>query len=357
MSDKLYHSTRQLVKILREKNISIEKGSQGSKVIKILSLENYYNVVNGYKDLFIDRSITTKEQFRNGTTFEEIYSLFCFDRNIRNLFLKYLLKIENSFKTVLSSVFSKEYGHENYLIFDNFNTNANVTKKNLARIAAKNNLDLSKKQQYNEAVKISQTEVLSNLAALFSKIHNEVSRHLTKNNACIKHYMTKYGYVPLWVLVNILTFGKICDFYLNMKDNDKILIASKFDIQFRELHKAVDMLALARNYCAHGNRFFDIKFKKSLSFNQYNKIIRKKVEFNNLGLPVANGNYLKGSKDLFAIVILFTQFLGKSEMKDFIKSMQNEIDILSKNLKTISVDNVLDNMGFPSNWRNVFKLC
>ena len=283
--------------------------------------------------------------------------MFCFDRNIRNMFLKYLLKIENSFKTVLSAVFSKKYGCDNYLIFDNFNCEPNTSRKNLLRIANKNNLNLNIRHEYDEVLKISQTEVMSNLAGLFGKIQNEISHQLSKNNACIKHYMTKYGYIPLWVLVNILTFGKICDFYLNMKDNDKISIAGEFGIQYRELHKAVEMLALARNYCAHGNRFFDIKFKKSLSFNQYNKISRKMNEFNNLGLPVSNGNYLKGSKDLFAIVILFTQFLGKSEIKEFIKGLENEIESLSKNLITISVNDVLNNMGFPSNWKLVSKLC
>ena len=72
MADKLYHSTRQLVKILRNKNVSISKGAQGSRVVKILTHENYYNVVNGYKDLFIDHTVTSREQYRAGTTFEEI---------------------------------------------------------------------------------------------------------------------------------------------------------------------------------------------------------------------------------------------------------------------------------------------
>jgi len=37
--------------------------------------------------------------------------------------------------------------------------------------------------------------------------------------------MTEYGYIPLWVLVNVLSFGKITTFYRLMKDKDKVVVA------------------------------------------------------------------------------------------------------------------------------------
>ena len=323
-------------------------------------LESYdlnYTFKFTYKDLFIDYSITTDEQFLNGTTFEEIYALFCFDRNIRNIFLKYLLIIENNFKSIVSDVFSDKYGCDNYLILDNFNTSPNTSIKNLRRIAAKNKLNLSNPADNLEAIKISQTETISKVSDLFGKIQNEISRQLNKNNVCIKHYMTKYGYIPLWVLVNILTFGKISDFYLNMKQPDKVAIASIFNIQFAELHKAVEMLSIARNYCAHGNRFFNIRFKKNLGFDLYSKIHSRPTDFNNLGLQQFNGDYLQGARDLFAIVILFTQFLSKTDVKEFIRLFDNELNQLSKSLRTISIANVTHAMGFPANWKLVVKLC
>lgn len=42
---------------------------------------------------------TSTETYKNGTTFEEVYALYAFDRNIRHIYLKYLLKAESSFKT------------------------------------------------------------------------------------------------------------------------------------------------------------------------------------------------------------------------------------------------------------------
>ena len=46
---KVYKTYRQLVRILRKRNLQVK---DGSKAIRILEKENYYNVINGYKDLF-----------------------------------------------------------------------------------------------------------------------------------------------------------------------------------------------------------------------------------------------------------------------------------------------------------------
>ena len=104
MPDKEYKTYRQLLTILRGRGMTIGKGSQGSRVMRILEKENYYNVINGYKDLFLDPASTpTAELYKAGTTFDEVYALYEFDREVRHIYLKYLLKVENSFKTVLEN--------------------------------------------------------------------------------------------------------------------------------------------------------------------------------------------------------------------------------------------------------------
>ena len=44
MADKSYKSYRQQLNILRSRGMVIGKGSQGSRVMRILERENYYNV-------------------------------------------------------------------------------------------------------------------------------------------------------------------------------------------------------------------------------------------------------------------------------------------------------------------------
>lgn len=97
MEQKEYKTYRQQLSKLRSRGMIIKKGSQGSRAMRILERENYYNVINGYKELFLDHPATaaSDEQYKAGTTFDEVYALYCFDREIRGIYLKYLLKIEN----------------------------------------------------------------------------------------------------------------------------------------------------------------------------------------------------------------------------------------------------------------------
>ena len=142
MADKEYKTHRQLLTILRNRGMVIGKGSQGSRVMRILEKENYYNVINGYKDLFLDPASTTTELYKTGTTFDEVYALYEFDREVRHIYLKYLLKVENSFKTVLAHEFSQLYGHDNYLKLQNFHTGPSPDHKVLQRIANINKLNM-----------------------------------------------------------------------------------------------------------------------------------------------------------------------------------------------------------------------
>lgn len=68
---------------------------------------------------------------------------------------------------------------------------------------------------------------------------------MSKHHQVVTHYMTHHGYIPLWVLVNVLTFGKITNFYFNMKINDKKNVAKFFSVDVKELHKYMTMLGLA----------------------------------------------------------------------------------------------------------------
>ena len=191
MADKTYKSYRQQLSILRSRGMIIGKGSQGSHVMRILERENYYNIINGYKEPFLDKKgiPSSGERYKNGTAFDEIYALYDFDRNIRNIYLKYLLKIENSLKTVIAHEFSALYGHDNYLRLENFDD--------------------------------SNAKSISSSIKLIGDIQQEIARQMSKHHQAITHYMTEYGYIPLWVLVNVLTFGKIEYFYKNMKSTDK----------------------------------------------------------------------------------------------------------------------------------------
>lgn len=320
MAEKTYKSYRQQLNILRSRGMKIGKGSQGSRVMQILERENYYNVINGYKDLFLasNATQTADETYKQGTTFDEIYALYNFDREVRGNYFKYLLKIENTVKTVIAHEFSARYGHENYLKMENF--------------------DNSTEQKIASTIK------------LIGDIQQETARQMSKHHQAVTHYMTEHGYIPLWVLVNVLTFGKIEYFYKSMKPTDKTVVAKHFGLQPDELAKFMHMLTLARNKCAHDERFFDIRFKERI----HTKSIKN---CSALGLVRAkDGSYTYGTNDAYAIAIMFALLLSKSDIRDFIASMKSSFRKLQKQLHTIPVEDVMSIMGYHQNWVNLILL-
>lgn len=288
--------------------------------MRILERENYYNVINGYKEPFLasKATATNDEVYKPGTTFDEVFALYHFDRELRNIYLKFLLKIENTFKTVIAHEFSAKYGHDNYLKIDNF--------------------DLSNERSISSAIK------------LIGDIQQEIARQMSKHHQAVTHYMTEHGYIPLWVLVNVLTFGKIENFYKNMKPADKTVVAKQFNLQPDELSKFMHMLALARNKCAHDERFFDIRFRESI----HTKSIKN---FNLLGLVRAkDGSYTYGTNDAYALAIMFALLLSKTDLNEFISSMRDVFSKLQKQLHTIPSSDIMSIMGFGTNWMNITRL-
>lgn len=114
--EKEFKTIDEQIRLLRNRNLKIDNTN---KAIDILENNNYYYLINGYKNLFIDYS-AKDERYINSTTLEEIYNLYEFDRKIRIIFLEYILLIERKIDTYISYEFSKEHGHKNYLIPNNF---------------------------------------------------------------------------------------------------------------------------------------------------------------------------------------------------------------------------------------------
>lgn len=326
---KIFKSMNSQLRILRERGMVVESGN---RVKKILEKGNYYNIINGYKDLFLDKTENSdEEKYIEGTTFLEVYALYLFDREVRSIFLKYILELENHIKAVLAYEFSKKYGHDNYLRVENFDT---VVK-------ARN----SKKTKAQKIGEVSQ---------LIVSIQREIAKQLTKNNPMISHYMLEEGYVPLWVLVNILTLGTVSVFYQNMKEEDQNNVGKKFAIQPDEMKSILSLLSVFRNQCAHDGRLYNMKAIKNNG--QPNNIKTNQIH-RKLAIPFDVGNNPQcGKNDLFAIVIVFKSMLSKTSFNKFFFALKKEIVCLEKKLKVIGIDVVLKEMGFPSNWMDIKEI-
>ena len=232
--EKEFKTIDEQIQILRYKKMIIE---DYSNAYKMLSKNNYYYLINGYKKLFLDKTAKT-EQYIEGTKIQELYALYHFDKNIKIIFLKYLLLIENEIDTNIAYEFSKVYGHKNYLILTNFNYSN--SKKSL-------------------------------IESFITNINSEIQYQYKNSNKMIIHYMDNYKYVPLWVLIRVLSFGKVSKFYSLMKPKEQNEISRKYNLRIQEFKIILHNLTLIRNICAHDEKLYDIKMKNRISSNIYHK--------------------------------------------------------------------------------------
>ena len=308
--EKTFKTIGEQIEILKSRNIIID---DYDKAYKMLSKNNYYYLINGYKDLFIDWT-SKEEKYIENTKLEEIYKVYEFDKNIKINFLKYLLLIENEIDTYIAYEFSMSYGHKNYLIPKNFN--CSKTKKSL-------------------------------IIKFINDVNLEIQYQYKNSNEMIIHYIDKYKYVPLWVLVRVLSFGKISRFYSLMKPKEQNAISKKYRLRINEFRIILHNLTLIRNICAHDEKLYDIKMKNRIANNIYHKKLKIKNK---------KGNYQYGTRDLFSVVIILKLLLEKEQFSNFYIEIINSIEILKKKLTTINIDKVMNKMGFPKNYKKLLKL-
>ena len=262
---KEFKTFNQQLTILRDRGMIVP--TDGSPK-RFLEQENYYNVINGYKDLFLCKdshgNTIIPETYLPNTHFNELKALFLFDRELRFLFLKYLLIFENSFKTTISYEFSQKFPKANsYLEIANYRDD-------------------------------DPKGVLKQISILTKTIHDNVG-----TKGAIKHYIEEHGSVPLWVLVNYLTIGNLSYLYSALKDSEKNTIAKyysdKYEKQYRptntlrisseDMESALKIFNLVRNQCAHDERLFNSDYKNIRVSNIFNYF--GVTNYNNRRLVVA----------------------------------------------------------------------
>ena len=95
---KTFKTLEEQIEILRSKGLVVNDEAYAKEV---LLRENYF-FFNGYRYPFVKSK--DNKVYIQGTTFEEQYSLFLFDRQLRNIIFKNVLIIENNIKSIVSLI-------------------------------------------------------------------------------------------------------------------------------------------------------------------------------------------------------------------------------------------------------------
>lgn len=282
-----------------------------------LENENYYNIINGYKDLFLQRKSNSDEflepeTYIENATFNEIFSLYKLDRRLRNTIIEYLLVFETHLKSRIAYHFCDKYNDlESYLNVQNYpNSNSQ--------------------------------EVLDTVTVL-----KEITTKTYKKP--IKHYIQTHNGVPLWVLMNYLTIGNISHLFKILDEDIKMKIAKsysdkffreynlKVNIQFKDIEGIVKQVNFFRNVCAHEERLYDFKINdkiksKNLVAN-YNTAFNKNLKNNDL------------KSKLFDMLLFLLFFLNKKDYGNMINKVDEQIEYYLEEISTISKNDIYNKMG------------
>lgn len=314
---KPFKTHRQQITILRGRGLKIKNGSTA---LRILENESYYAVINGYKDFFLKKDTTgantNPETFITNATFEEIYELYSFDRDLRNSLLEYILKFESNIKSKIAYRFSEKYKEPHaYLILKNYTRDSKKLK-----------------------------DVLS----LISTISNTISKN-GKKKGSINHYLDTHDGVPLWVLVNYLTIGNMQYFYSCLDSSLQNTIARDFSISYKRdygqaVHYTPDMLestlktvTFFRNVCAHEERLYNFK-------------LHKPSPSADIANALSVGTQLLDKGNIFTLISFLKLVLPKKEHKKMIKGIIKLVDTYSSKFNSINFDDILLEMGLVNGW-------
>ena len=175
------------------------------------------------------RKIKRDHSFQADTKFEYAIELYYFDFDLRNLFLRYISRIEINFRTKLIYYVSNQYADDPYWYLS-----PKVIKESYL-----------KSDKYQEALREVKKETL---------IKHDLSTH-------------SYSSSPAWKVLEFMSFGTITSIYDNLIDDrlkQRISLSYKMakPTQFSNYINTVRRL---RNACAHGKVLFDINLSEAIS--------------------------------------------------------------------------------------------
>ncbi len=316
--------------ILKERGLTI-KDEQRAK--EILKKENYYFLINAYKSYFT-KNIEGNEQFKKGTLFNEIYTLYSFDKKLRNMILKIILPLENTLKSISA-----------YHIAEKINTSVQYEKIDYF-YDIENIFDTRERNYTNIEKENSETKILlgkrrNHLLSLINKIEKKIKKY-EKRNSQIKHYLNGYKYVPIWVLFPVLELGFFAEIIETLKIEIKYEISMELNLgeNTKTLDRVITIITFFRNISAHNVRTFDFKV------NRASLLEKDYYGFN---------NYDDGKSRLFALIIIFKKLLNEEDFNDFFNTFKNELIKLEKEINSEYLKEIKKAMGLPNNWEDIIN--
>ncbi len=170
-------------------------------------------------------------KFKEGTLFEDVIQLYYFDFDVRNIFLRYISRVEINFRTKLIYEVSN-FWHDNPFWY----VDSNCVKK-----------EFLESDDYRHALDVLDREMVI--------IRDKKRYHRS--------------HAPAWKAIEFMSFGIVIQLFCNLKDKDGIIrsrISKHYGIgSSNQFSDYMDAIRRLRNSCAHGKVIFDYKVPGALT--------------------------------------------------------------------------------------------
>ena len=155
-----------------------------------------------------------------------------------------------------------------------------------------------------------------------------------KDSLIVKHHKLKYNSkMPLWVIVELMSFSNISKLYNSMYITEKDAISTSVGTGRNTLENHLHCLAVLRNKCSHAARLYNTEMNPPAKFST--KFLQKNPDIKN--------------NSLFAYILVLLKRLPNPEFK---KALINDINTVIEQYNNY-ID--LSLLGFPTNYTDILK--
>jgi len=283
---------------------------------RMLRETGYFSLISGYRTIFYNDDDRT---YKDGTTFENIVSLYDLDHELRSIFLEYSLHVERRIKALAGYAFMSRFGESTEAYLDK--TNYNLT---------------------------GYPREVSRLVSLFQSITSTRGKY-----RYIDHYTQNHENVPLWATLTALTLGSTIKFVECANPGIQNSILSDFaEMDMPAFLRTLEVVYTVRNCCAHNEWLYN--------FRQPSPLPPLKLHIR-LGIPKIEDDhsaevYVCGQSDMFACVIALKYLLPAGRFKAFFEELAAVLGHYPAESTTFTHTELLELMGFVPNWKEMIDM-
>lgn len=283
----------QIIQLRETHNLTINDESFAKRILKKV---NYYRL-SGYGIGLKKKN--NPEHYKDTITIEQLFILYCFDSQFKNNLMRSIEQIEIEFRTQIAYHLSIKYGPDVLMDENHFKCKYNKSGESIYSI-------------------------------VINKLNEEIKRQ--RNQPFVKHHLKNYnGQFPIWVSVELMSFGQLSSLYSILKDEDQKIIAQYYSTDPKYLKNWILCLLEVRNICAHYTRLYNMPLKVTPR------------------LYTENEKYKGKQNKVFPILLIIKRILMSNEQwVSLLKDLKNTFNKYENSYN-------FSYMGFPKDWESILQ--